>query len=170
MKPARCFQLFVILWYYASLSSANSYTSSSSSWFSTPSSPTKKRGSFFKINPKSIISTVCKYGSIVLPDTVEKDLKVIEQTCDCDETSLDLINRNLEILNFTVSVPGKGKHYEPALRVRRINIIWDSYIKPCLEIEVDGVDILVEFVNILLTRNNWYVAKAGFTCSLQHLS
>ncbi len=43
------------------------------------------------------------------------------------------------------------------MRVRRICIRWDSYIQPCLEIEVDDVDILIEFINILLTKNNWQV-------------
>ncbi len=145
-------------------------TSSSSPFpqFFNPNS--KRKSSFFKIDPKSIISNICKYGGIVLPKTVERDLKILEQTCDCDETSLDLINRNIEIINFTLCLPsssslskedgGTGGDYKgnkPALRIGRIFIKWDSYMKPCLEIEVDDVDVLVEFVNVILTRNNWYV-------------
>ena len=128
----------------------------------TTTTKKKKKGSLFQIDPKFIIQQVCKYGGIVLPELVKTDLKVLEKTCDCDETSIDLINRKLEVLNFTLDLPeddnrNKNKNDRPALRIGRITIKWDSYIKPCLDIEVEDVDILVEFVNVFLTRNNWYV-------------
>lgn len=120
---------------------------------------------------------ICRYGGIILPKTIERDLKIIENTCHCEETSLDLINRELEMKNLTISIPMKVRRgdsvsttkmnqrdndsivnddgHDPALKVARICIKWDSYVQPCLSIEVDDVTILIEFVNLLLTRNNW---------------
>ncbi len=112
---------------------------------------------------------ICKYGGIILPEAIQKDLKILEKTCHSDETFLDLLNRKLVVLNFTLSLPppspppadssdgetNKPLIQHPAVRIGRICLKWDSYLKPCLDIEVDDIDVLVEFVNIILTRNNW---------------
>jgi len=51
----------------------------------------------------------------------------------------------------------------PALRVGRFYLSWDSYLKPCVEMELDDVDLLVEFWNLMLTRTNWHALNdAGF--------
>ena len=68
-----------------------------------------------------------------------------------DEAKLNLIDRELIIRNFTVGLPGQGD----SLRVGRVDVRWDSYTKPCVDIEVDNVSVLVEFTNLALTRNNW---------------
>ena len=135
--------------------------SSSSSDSPPPTSSTqtkKKKDSIFKIDPSTLVKTICKYSGVILPEAVEQDLKIFARTCKCDETGLDLVNRELEVLNFTVCSPNNnntsGKN-EPALRVGRISVKWDSYMKPCLDIEVDDVDVMIEFLNIFLTRNNW---------------
>ena len=160
----------------------NFYPSTTNKAFAQKDGPSssipQKKKSLLRIDPQKVISMICKYGGIMLPKTIERDLKIMEKTCHCDETSLDLINRELEMKNFTISIPievrrgeststigmkrsssisvdnNMGDEY-PALKVARICIKWDSYIQPCLSIEVDDVTILIEFVNLLLTRNNW---------------
>jgi hypothetical protein len=61
------------------------------------------------------------------------------------------VAKELLLYNFTISMP-RGK---PSLRVGRVYVRWDSYVKPCIDIEVDDVDLLVEFLNVLLTKTNW---------------
>jgi hypothetical protein len=178
----RVFCQLLILFSIISVSATKSGNDNPQSWnpYSTAfrhSSPSQDRQknknqkhSFttFKIDPKSLINRLCKYGGIILPKNLESDLNIFANTCQCDEISLDLINRKLEVLNFTVSLPDtairntvtttKSIHNkDPALHVKRLTVHWDSYLKPCLVIEVEDVDILVEFVNIIFTRNNWYV-------------
>ncbi len=116
--------------------------------------------SLFEVDPKSIVRLICSYGGILLPKDVERDLNIISSVCDCDVASLDLFHKKLLLKNFTVSMPSTGfssstRDEYPALRVGQIVIRWDSYLKPCLDIEVDDADILIEFVNIILSRNNW---------------
>lgn len=130
----------------------------SSSTDSSPSSQTKK-DSIFRIDPSTLVRKICKYSGVILPESIERDLKIFARTCKCDEIGLDLINRELEVSNFTVSSPSEKRKNEPALRVGRICVRWDSYIKPCLEIEVDDVDVIIEFLNLFLTRNNWNELK-----------
>jgi len=130
---------------------------------SSSSSSTAAATSLLRIDPQKIVSMICKYGGIILPKTIERDLKLLESTCQCDETSLDLINRELKVSNLTIAMPPDDlkdtRRQRPAVRVERVYIRWDSYIKPCFEIEVDNVDVLVEFVNLILTRNNWNELK-----------
>ncbi len=125
----------------------------------TKSGTTKtEKKSLFEVDPKSIVRLICSYGGILLPKDVERDLNIVSSVCDCDEAWLDFFDKKLLLKNFTVSMPSRvftrGDEY-PALRVGQIVIRWDSYLKPCIDIEVDNVDILIEFVNIILSRNNW---------------
>jgi hypothetical protein len=123
---------------------------------------------------------------VILPQSIQKDLHIISQVCSCDETSLDLINQRLEVVNFTISMPlpvnesiedfpndksrltshsGSNaiiRDDSHALRIGRFYVTWDSYLKPCLEFEVTDVSIVVEFLNLLLTNHNWYVY---YSCS-----
>ena len=114
-------------------------------------------GSFFKIDPSGLVSTLTKYGNIVLPKSMDHDLKVLERVCLCDLSSVDLINQELDIQNFTISLPGHKDDDAriPALRVGRLFMKWNSYRRPSLEIELENVDILVEFTNLMLTKTNW---------------
>eukprot|EP00547_Thalassionema_nitzschioides_P016013 CAMPEP_0194253804 /NCGR_PEP_ID=MMETSP0158-20130606/30646_1 /TAXON_ID=33649 /ORGANISM="Thalassionema nitzschioides, Strain L26-B" /LENGTH=347 /DNA_ID=CAMNT_0038991617 /DNA_START=44 /DNA_END=1087 /DNA_ORIENTATION=+ len=147
----------ILLLQLVDLNSYASHASIFSNYF--PSWSQRKAGSsstsspFLKIvDPQKIVSSVRKYSGLILPKKIEGDLRIIEDVCSCDEASLDLYNCVLEVTNFTISIPGDDS---PSVRVQRFRMTWDSYTKPCLYIEVDGVDILVEFVNLLLTRNNW---------------
>lgn len=114
-----------------------------------------KAKSFLRVDPnQSIVNLICKHGGIILPKTVEKDLKVISEVCHAEETSIDLIGKQILIKNFTVTHP-KSSARGPDLRVGKFSLKWNSYFQPLLEIEVEDVDILIEFVNLILTRNNW---------------
>ena len=46
----------------------------------------------------------------------------------------------------------KANGEKTALRVGRIYLTWDSYLKPCIDIEVEDADILIESVNLILNR------------------
>ena len=53
---------------------------------------------------------------------------------------------------FTISHPDQE---EASLFVEKFILKWDSYRKPCLEITLENVHLLMEFMNLLLTKNNW---------------
>lgn len=111
--------------------------------------------SLLRIDPRKIISTMVKNAGLVLPSAIEQDLKVLDLVCRCETCFLDVLNRELEVRNFAVSPPRSAPGKEDALRVGKVHIKWDSYAKPCVEIEVDDVDVLVDFMNLVLTKNNW---------------
>lgn len=115
--------------------------------------------SFLRVDPKkqSLVNLICKHGGIILPKSIERDLKIISEVCHTDEISIDLIGKELWIKNFTVKLPNSSDTREVDLRVGQFLLKWNSYLQPVLEIEVEDVDILIEFINLILTRNNWYV-------------
>ena len=121
------------------------------------SSSTLNKKSLLRVDPQNIIRLVCKHGGVVLPESVNKDLNVISSVCQCAEISLDLINKELVVEGFRVAMPmsKKANGETTALRIGRILLSWDSYLKPCIDIEVEDVDILIEFVNLILSKNNW---------------
>jgi hypothetical protein len=118
-----------------------------------------KSKSFLRVDPKkqSLVNLICKHGGIILPKSIERDLKIISEVCHTDEVSIDLIGKELWIKNFTVKLPNSSDTREVDLRVGQFLLKWNSYLQPILEIEVEDVDILIEFINLILTRNNWYV-------------
>ena len=113
--------------------------------------------SFLRVDPKkqSLVNLICKHGGIILPKSIERDLKIISAVCTTEEISIDLIGKELLIKNFTVKLPNSSAAREVDLRVGQFLLKWNSYLQPILEIEVEDVDILIEFVNLILTRNNW---------------
>ncbi|OEU11334.1 hypothetical protein FRACYDRAFT_245644 [Fragilariopsis cylindrus CCMP1102] len=131
-----------------------------------PVSFAQRKKSLFSVDPQNIIRLVCRHGGVVLPESIKKDLDVLASVCQCTETSLDLINKELVVKGFQVAMPMKKKKAngeKTALRVGRIYLTWDSYLKPCIDIEVEDVDILIEFVNLILSKNNWSeLSEIGF--------
>jgi hypothetical protein len=115
------------------------------------SSNKNKWSSMLNVDPSKIISLMIRHGGLVIPDNIEKDLAVLAMVCRAEKVELNVLERRLLVHNFTVSMPNQ----EDALRIGRVYMRWDSYLRPCVEIEVDDVHILVEFFNLLLTRNNW---------------
>jgi len=95
-----------------------------------------------------------------LPSNVTAELKVIDLVCRCDSSYLDVWHRELEIINFTISNPNNTAY--SALRVGRLFLRWDSYRRPCVEIVVEDVDVLVEFVNLILSKTNWNELKEEY--------
>lgn len=125
-------------------------------WATSESGPWHKpTPSLLKIDPGRILPYMIKYGGLVLPKETEEDLLILDKLCSCDLTSLDVINKELEVLNFTVCLPGYDRKDTPALKVKRLFLRWNSYLHPCIEVEVEDVEVLVEFTNLLLTNSNW---------------
>ena len=116
----------------------------------------RRKKSLFSVDPQNIIRLVCRHGGVVLSESIKKDLDVLASVCQCTETSLDLINKELVVKGFQVAMPMKkkanGEKTKTALRVGRIYLTWDSYLKPCIDIEVEDADILIESVNLILNR------------------
>lgn len=140
------FLVFVLLLSAVSIGHGKPYFSSNS-----------KGGSLLKIDPSGIMKAITKYGKMVLPEAFEHDLRVLETVCKCDLSSLDVVNQELEILNLTVYLPDDRNegNKNVALRVGRLFIKWNSYLQPCLDIELEDVDAIVEFTNLMLTNTNW---------------
>jgi hypothetical protein len=114
------------------------------------------KSSLLRINPSRIISTMIKKGGLVLDKSTRKDLLILDQVSSARSTYLDVYNKELEVRNWTVTPPN-SKDASPSLRVGRIFIKWDSYLRPCVDIRVEDVDIMVDFSNLRLTQSNWCV-------------
>jgi len=112
----------------------------------------KKWSSFFTVDPSKILSVLVNRGGLLIPKSVEKELMALVNVMHVGEAGLNLVERQLLLKNFTVRVPGCNRE---SLRVGRVRVTWDSYTKPCVDIQVEDVGVLVEFTNLLLTRNNW---------------
>jgi len=117
--------------------------------------------SLFKVDPSNILTTIAKYGGLkLLPPSLEQDLQILGKVCSSDLSSLDIIYKEVEFRNLTLSVK---KEQGVALQVGRLWMKWNSYHKPCLEIELEDVDIFVEFTNLMLTKTNWHeLSELGF--------
>lgn len=121
-------------------------------WFgSNGSSDHRKWSSMLEIDPAKMVSIMMKHGGLLIPKSSKKDLEVFAKVCKADRVRLNVMKRKLEVQNFVVQLPGE----EEALRIGRVYIQWDSYLKPCIEVAVDDVSMLVEFFNLILTRTNW---------------
>ena len=109
--------------------------------------------SYATIDPSTILSVLVKKAGFFL----DPKLRSLADLLHCQEAKLNVVDRELLIQNFTVSLPGEPFH---SLRIGRIHVTWDSYKRPCVEVELEDVDVMVEFTNLLFTRNNWYVASS----------
>jgi hypothetical protein len=162
MKGNLFLRFTAFVWTLILLVPVNQAAASASSWglsslFGGPEAvePTgdKKWSSMLDVDPSKIISLMTRYGGLLIPKSAEKDVEVFSKVCHAESVKLNVIQRKLLVENFTVRLPGK----EDALKIGRLFLRWDSYRKPCIEIEVDDVAITVEFLNVMLTKNNWYV-------------
>lgn len=103
------------------------------------------------IDPSNVLSKMMQFSGLVLPKSIEKDVAVLKEVCSVQKAELNVVYKKLILYDLAIAQEGDRS----ALRFGRISIQWDSYIRPCLEIEVEDVDILVEFMNLMLTRSNW---------------
>lgn len=96
---------------------------------------------------------------------MEHDLRILQEVCSADVFKVDILRRELLLTNLTLC--GKDNHRRPSLRVGFANVSWESYIRPCVSVEMSDVDILVEFTNLLLSRTNWHELRdEGFPPAL----
>lgn len=117
----------------------------------------------FKVDPSKILSTLVKRGGLLIPKSLEKEIDALKKVLRVEQAELNLYEKQLILYNFTIALKGKKN----AVRVGRVFVHWDSYTKPCIDIEVDEVDVLVEFTNLMLTHNNWNELKEhGFPPTL----
>lgn len=111
------------------------------------------------VDPSNIVGHMIKHGGLLVSPAMDRDLKLMGEFCHADSCQLNVVERRLLIHNFTIRLPDDDSAQEDSLRIQRIAVQWDSYLKPCVEIEVDDVFILVDFFNVFLTQNNWYVCR-----------
>jgi hypothetical protein len=110
----------------------------------------------FSVDPSGILSLLIGHGNFLIPadGTMIQDLETLFQVCHSEHVSWNMVERELVIYNFTINVPG-GDDDRNAVHVSRIYFKWDSYLQPCVDIEVDNVTILIDFVDLMMTRTNW---------------
>jgi hypothetical protein len=129
-------------------------------WFgrSPKLSKTKNRknwASMFTVDPSAILSTLAKAGGIFIPKSNQKDIEILRDCLHCERAEINVVEKTMILYNFTIGLKG-----EPAaLRVGRTYVHFDSYTKPTIYVEVDDVDLLVEFQNMILTKSNWQEIK-----------
>ncbi|CAJ1954945.1 unnamed protein product [Cylindrotheca closterium] len=119
--------------------------------------------SMLTVDPSNIVSRMIHHGGLLVTPAMDRDLKLMGEFCLAEKVQLNVVERRLLIHNFTIRLPDDDSSHDDALRIHRIALHWDSYFKPCVEIEVDDVFILVDFFNVFLTKNNWIaMSKKGF--------
>jgi hypothetical protein len=121
----------------------------------SPRKSKKKWTSMLSVDPSKILSTLVNRGGLLIPKSIEKDIDVLKKVLHVEEAELNLIEKKLILYNVTIALKGRKN----AVRVGRVFVHWDSYTKPCIDIEVDEVDVLVEFENLSLSRDNWRELK-----------
>ena len=149
---------FRILCYYLAIFS---YTSTAiRSWgdaksvnAETRANEKRRFSSYTTVNPSRLVKYLVRHGGLVLPKSAKEDVKVFGKVCHADEVLLNVLQKKIQVRNFELHAEGNRK--DVLLRIGRMYLEWNSYRKPCLSIEVDDVDILVEFLNVVLTKNNW---------------
>jgi hypothetical protein len=149
---------FRIICYY--LATFSCLTAAKRSWgfaksvnFETRAEEKNKWSSYLTVNPSKMVTYMINHGGLVLPKSAKDDLQIFSKVCHADEVLLNVLEKKMQIRNFTLHTEGNKK--DIALRIGRMYVEWNSYRKPCLSIEVDDVDMLVEFMNIILTQSNW---------------
>lgn len=122
--------------------------------------PKKSWSSLLTIDPTKILAHLVNRGGLVLPHGASKHLEIARKVMGVQHAELNIVSRDLVLHNLTVREDDSS---EPALRIGRTAIRWDGYVRPTLDVLVDGVEVLVEFTNVMLTENNWSVLQAmGF--------
>ena len=108
--------------------------------------------SMLTVDPSNIVSIMVKHGGLVVSKSIDQDIKLLSEVCHAQEVQLNVMERKLVIHNFSIRFPSAEND---ALKIGKVLLMWDSYRKPCVEIQVDDVEVLVEFFNLILTKSNW---------------
>jgi len=124
--------------------------------------------SFAAVDPAALLSS--RILQRLLPSYLERDLEVLRRVCSANVTRFDIAGRELLVRNFTLrsdkqhggdaaATAAASSSSPPAVQVGYLNVSWDSYLRPCLDVELADVDVSVDFTNVLLTRTNWHELK-----------
>lgn len=164
-RPIRHLLAVVVLCLFATLCWTTDVTPENG-WMNFISRGGKLPGSsFFTVDPSKILSVLINRGGLLMPKSVEKELLALANVLHVDEAKLNLVERELILRNFIVGIPGSRE----SLRVGRVHVRWDSYIRPCVDMEVEDIDVLVEFTNLKLTESNWNeLEDAGFPPAMEY--
>jgi hypothetical protein len=103
------------------------------------------------VDPTMILSILVSRGGLLIPDSVQEDIVELQKIIHIQDAKLNIVEKKVILYNVTVALEGR----EDAIRVGRVFVHWDSYSKPCLDVEVEDVNVLVDFTNLILSRNNW---------------
>jgi hypothetical protein len=153
-KKCKLLQALIILLFLVGVLKAHPFFGfNKASWGTSGKNSGKSWSSMLTVDPSNIVSLMIKHGGLLVSKSIDADLKLISKFCHTGECQVNVVEKQLLIRDFSVRLPGSAGH--EALRIGRIALRWNSYLKPCVEVEVDDVDVLVEFLNVLLTRNNW---------------
>ena len=152
MKTFRIICFYLAVFSYTS-TAIRSWGSAKSVNSEARANENKKWSSYTTVNPSKLVAYLVNHGGMVLPKSAKEDVKVLGKVCHADEILLNVLQKKVQVRNFTLHA--EGDREDVALRIGRMYLEWNSYRKPCLSIEVDDVDMLVEFLNIILTKSNW---------------
>lgn len=137
----------------------------------------QKWSSLLTVNPKHILRILTMKGGLLIPKDSEQHVERMRQVMDVKKAQLNIVERELILYNFTLSLPPNANANQNQqqtnsnsssnlLRIGKVRIRWDAYTEPCLDIEVDQVDVLVEFRNLILSKSNWNeLLEYGFSSS-----
>lgn len=97
----------------------------------------------------------------ILSKSVEQDIQIILSVSNADVIYFNWFNREIEVFNFTLHNPNSTN--TTLLRMGYFHVTWNSYLWPSFQIQVQNLDILLEFTNIFLTDTNWNeLNESGF--------
>jgi hypothetical protein len=100
------------------------------------------------VDPTLVLTTLIDRGGLLIPDSAEADLQAVRNFLHVEKAEMNVVEKHLILHNFWIGIKGEAA----ALRIGRVYVRWGSYIQPCLNIEVDDVEVFVEFMNLLLTE------------------
>jgi hypothetical protein len=103
------------------------------------------------VDPTMILSILVSRGGLLIPESIQEDIVELQKIIHIQDAKLNVVEKQVILYNVTVALEGR----KDAIRVGRVFVHWDSYSKPCLDVEVEDVNLLVDFTNLMLSRNNW---------------
>jgi hypothetical protein len=108
--------------------------------------------SMLNVDPSKLIAYMIRHGGLFVPKSIESDIQVFTKVCHAKQVQLNVVERKLLVQDFSVRMSNQR---DDALRIGRVYVQWDSYLRPCIEIEVEDVHVLVDFFNVFLSMSNW---------------
>lgn len=111
------------------------------------------RRSMWSVDPSNLISLMVTHGGLLVDESTMRNLGVLSKVCHSEQVSLNVVEKQLLVENFSVRIPGE----DDALHVGRVFLQWDSYLQPCIDIEVTNVTVVIDFTDLTMSETNWYV-------------